>query len=55
MVIIDQTGVCVCNSDGYDSEKNERISPLYTDESPSIRRKMRYREPKSRRIKGLSH
>ncbi len=27
MVIIDQTGVCVCNSDGYGSEKNERISP----------------------------
>ncbi len=22
--------VCVCNSDGYDSEKNGRISPLYT-------------------------
>jgi hypothetical protein len=27
MVIIDQTGVCVCNSDGYDSEKSGRISP----------------------------
>ncbi len=28
--------VCVCNSDGYDSEKNERISPLYTGTSMDL-------------------